>query len=393
MAPDDYAYAVLADGARPYRYRAGVRALLGAAEDTGVAVSFTRAVPGRSLHYLRGDQGDRGDPQAPSDWADVLAQPGIADGVPDRPTDPADTWPADAWPADGPAFTMSPTGRPSRAPEDTSTGAGTRAAADGAGPYRYPAGVRALLGVPEETGTGRGVTPTAQGRSFRYGHEHGVGEAEREGVSGGTTEAPSRVPDSAPAPAPAPDNANTATRPLTPTGPTAPTAPVTATTAVAEPPVVTELVIPGGPSRPAAPGTRPRGMTAGTRHRAPVPAPQEDTPVAVSLPEAVPPPAQENAVAHPAPPSGLHHEAPAPAPAAPGRTAKASASAPTPRSATEMFVSAGDLSPHVPENESRNEPARTARSEPTRGPRDEPSTVPRPGPAVRGPSRAPRVRR
>ena len=58
MAPDGYLRGVLADGARPFRHRAGVRELLGQPPDTGVRVRFAAAAPRAGFSYLhRG--GDR----------------------------------------------------------------------------------------------------------------------------------------------------------------------------------------------------------------------------------------------------------------------------------------------------------------------------------------------
>lgn len=45
MSPDGYLRGVLADGARPFRYRGVVRGLLGAPEDTGVEVAFATGLP------------------------------------------------------------------------------------------------------------------------------------------------------------------------------------------------------------------------------------------------------------------------------------------------------------------------------------------------------------
>ena len=48
-----YLHSVLADGARSFRYRSGVRALLGLPEDTGIRVNFAAALPGASFTYAR----------------------------------------------------------------------------------------------------------------------------------------------------------------------------------------------------------------------------------------------------------------------------------------------------------------------------------------------------
>jgi hypothetical protein len=57
MTPDGYLRGVLADGARPFRHRAGVCALLGLPENTGVRVSFGRTVVGAGFTYLRHPRG------------------------------------------------------------------------------------------------------------------------------------------------------------------------------------------------------------------------------------------------------------------------------------------------------------------------------------------------
>ena len=51
MAADGYLAAVLADGARPFRYRGRVRALLGLPEDRGIPVGFAGALPGARFTY------------------------------------------------------------------------------------------------------------------------------------------------------------------------------------------------------------------------------------------------------------------------------------------------------------------------------------------------------
>ena len=53
MAPEGFLRAVLADGARPFRYRAGVRELLGAPDDNGVRISFASALPRGGFRYVR----------------------------------------------------------------------------------------------------------------------------------------------------------------------------------------------------------------------------------------------------------------------------------------------------------------------------------------------------
>ncbi|MEU0793491.1 hypothetical protein ABZ342_25750 [Amycolatopsis sp. NPDC005961] len=53
MAPDGYLRGVLADGARPFGFRAGVRELLGAADDNGVRVAFPPRPPRGGFRYVR----------------------------------------------------------------------------------------------------------------------------------------------------------------------------------------------------------------------------------------------------------------------------------------------------------------------------------------------------
>ncbi|MFC0541506.1 hypothetical protein [Kutzneria chonburiensis] len=53
MAPDGFLRGVLADGARPFHYRAGVRELLGAPEDNGVRISFPSTLPRGGFRYVR----------------------------------------------------------------------------------------------------------------------------------------------------------------------------------------------------------------------------------------------------------------------------------------------------------------------------------------------------
>jgi hypothetical protein len=53
MTPDNYFRTILADGARPFRHRAGVCELLGRPDDSGVRVSFGTTRPGPGFPYLR----------------------------------------------------------------------------------------------------------------------------------------------------------------------------------------------------------------------------------------------------------------------------------------------------------------------------------------------------
>ncbi|MEC4018798.1 hypothetical protein [Streptomyces sp. H27-D2] len=53
MAPEGYLRGVLADGARPFRHRARVRALLGLPEETGVRVDLVPRAPVVGFPYLR----------------------------------------------------------------------------------------------------------------------------------------------------------------------------------------------------------------------------------------------------------------------------------------------------------------------------------------------------
>ncbi|WP_284750272.1 hypothetical protein [Amycolatopsis sp. RTGN1] len=53
MAPDGYLRGVLADGSRPFGFRAGVRELLGAPDDNGVRVAFPPRPPRGGFRYVR----------------------------------------------------------------------------------------------------------------------------------------------------------------------------------------------------------------------------------------------------------------------------------------------------------------------------------------------------
>jgi len=79
VAPEGYLRGVLADGARPFRYRAGVRMLLGLPGSGGVQVSFAPTAPGTNHVYMDAAYGT------------AAYLPGEA---------PADPWPSDPWPAD-----------------------------------------------------------------------------------------------------------------------------------------------------------------------------------------------------------------------------------------------------------------------------------------------------
>ena len=64
MARDSYLSGVLADGARPFKYRVGVRELLGVPDDNGVRISFGPTPPRGGLRYRR--QQDSAAPQPQS---------------------------------------------------------------------------------------------------------------------------------------------------------------------------------------------------------------------------------------------------------------------------------------------------------------------------------------
>jgi len=111
VAPDSYLRGVLADGARPFRHRARVRALLGLPDDTGVRVSFAPTPPGVGFTYLRHPYA-HGEPYLPDEalataprWLDHAADdlfdpPAPATTVDDWPPAAADT---PAGPRDGAA--------------------------------------------------------------------------------------------------------------------------------------------------------------------------------------------------------------------------------------------------------------------------------------------------
>ncbi|MFJ6079984.1 hypothetical protein ACIQI8_01185 [Streptomyces sp. NPDC092369] len=339
MARDGYAYAVLADGARPHLHRAGVRALLGTAEETGVRVSFAPAARGRSFRYVREHQGDTA---APSGWDDVLAEveaeAGAGTGGRGRLGPPAAQLAPDAGLFEARALEEGTTGarashgsgivRPGRsndaAPEAVADSYAHAVLVDGAQPYLHRAGVRALLGVAEETGVRTSFTPAGHGRSFRYVHEDGDSSmapsgwddvlAQTEAV--GTTEALPGDPE--------------------PTG----------TVAGAGTPVIVDMVVPGG---------RAGAATAAVER---LPEPIADS-VPLSVEQAMPHRTEEPAVRRPA-------KAPAPATRPP----------------VEVPVSESELTESAPERAS----AEAVRNASTRALRNEPPTVsrsvPMPQPAI-----------
>lgn len=87
MAPDGYLRGVLADGTRPFRHRARVRALLGLPEDTGVRVDFAPAAPRAGFTYVHHPHGT-GEPYPPGEALTTASRrpAHTADG----PVDPAE---------------------------------------------------------------------------------------------------------------------------------------------------------------------------------------------------------------------------------------------------------------------------------------------------------------
>lgn len=63
MARDGYLSGVLADGARPFKYRAGIRELLGVPDDNGVRISFGPTPPRGGLRYRRQQDSPAPQPQ------------------------------------------------------------------------------------------------------------------------------------------------------------------------------------------------------------------------------------------------------------------------------------------------------------------------------------------
>jgi hypothetical protein len=171
VAPDGYLRRMLADGARPFRHRRGVRELLGQPPDTGVRVRFAAAAPRAGFNYLS-CYGDRpaGAPDSVSQWLDLVAdeEPSASVGAapvrprcgpPDRP--PAAASPAPVVAPAGPP----PTGPPLPAaptPETTVVIPGITARPDRSGPL--PARIE-----PERPGPSGGVKPKPPGRT-RDGH-------------------------------------------------------------------------------------------------------------------------------------------------------------------------------------------------------------------------------
>ncbi len=91
MAPDGYLRGVLADGALPFRYRAGVRELLGYPPDHGVRMRFASAAPRAGFTYLRRYADGPAEPDAPQ-WMSLaaadLAEPPVAAPARPRPAQP-----------------------------------------------------------------------------------------------------------------------------------------------------------------------------------------------------------------------------------------------------------------------------------------------------------------
>ncbi|MFC8363062.1 hypothetical protein ACFUIY_24710 [Streptomyces griseorubiginosus] len=283
---------------------------------------------------------------------------------------------------------MAPDDRtPATAPAARSGGYGRAVLADGRRPYLHRSGVRALLGVPEDTGVAVGFTPAVQGRSFPYVREHA---GDPEAPSGwdellsraATPEMPAGRPEPAQTPTDATPSPRTGAREPTHTpverperesrarvtewsGEARPAAapprdprPETPGNPPPAPSAVAELVVPGQTLRPGEPMTRPRAKAPSA------------TPGAFG--------AATQANTAPPEPSSRPIEAAAP----PLRPAERRAR--TGRSGAEAAVAADGVRPPVSADEPWGEPARGPRygAPPSSG-----------GPVVRVPSRASRDRR
>src|SRR6266704_2568616 len=102
MARDGYLRGVLADGARPFRYRGRVRGLLGQPEDTSVTVSF--ALPPAPIGFAYARSQFSGELYLPDE---LLAAPAggrnfAADQFLDLPAAPVDAGPPAGAGASGP---------------------------------------------------------------------------------------------------------------------------------------------------------------------------------------------------------------------------------------------------------------------------------------------------
>jgi hypothetical protein len=161
-----YLRAVLADGARPFRHRARIRALLGAPDETGVRVAFALAPVTTDFGYLRAPYGatgtyppayppDAGAPVPPPPPPPVSAELFLPGGVvADRPApgetggDGSDGPPAAAGgqlAAEETVFVPGPTGRAAAGSRAAGSGRSVDAQSDDDGP-RPPAPASPAIG-------------------------------------------------------------------------------------------------------------------------------------------------------------------------------------------------------------------------------------------------------
>jgi hypothetical protein len=432
VAPDGYLYGVLADGARPFRHRGGVRELLGQPPDTAVRVRFAAAAPHAGFNHLH-CYGDRTAGAAVSvpHWLDLVADeepsasvaetilviPGITAG-PDR-SGPPPAHVDPGWPGPSAGAEPKPPGR-SRgghpvagplAPQPVNLPASPAAVApdvylrgvlaDGARPFRHRGGMRELLGQPPDTAVRVRFAAAAPHTGINYLHRHGDRPA------GAAVSVPHwlLVPPASPA-AVAPESVAAApVRPRwsgpPPDPPPAAAPPAPAAAAAGRPPTgpglpaahtpETILVIPGITARPDRSGPPPAhvdpgwpGPSAGaepkppgrSRDGHPVAGPLAPQPV--NLPE---PPASPAAPTPPAVPGTGDRGQPRP----PARDPRPAEGPQNPR--TEPASASGPL----PASPPSSAPATAPTTAPAPGPVQSPSAAPRPipnasvGPAARTP--------
>ena len=183
MAPDRYLRSVLADGARPFRHRTGVRELLGEPPDTSLRVRFTPATPRAGFSYLSRD-GSADVPVGAPHWLafaadDQVEAPEAVARAPVRPRPvPPDSAPPDSAPVvDPPAGTAESSRAPTVGPAPCATvvipGTTTPAARPGSPPAR--AGLHVTRTVRS------GATATA-GPVRRYARGRRTGTGPRSGA-------------------------------------------------------------------------------------------------------------------------------------------------------------------------------------------------------------------
>ena len=312
MAPDGYLRGLLADGAQPFHYRCGVRALLGEPVDTGVQLSFALCPPRGGFPYVHQGTG----PLEPYLWEDGPAgAPGWLEQI-HAVGQPASTPLAATAPSAHivlPGVTERPAAGSRPAEREMDRGGGAAP-----GP----------TGSPAPAGQAWPTTPTGQA-----GPTIPIGQA---GATTPTGQAGTPVP----------------------AGQAAPSAPVGAASPIAAPPVI----------RPAA--TRPTGATASSS----TPAPGTGAPTPSPLSQQVPgQPAQQSAVPSARPSLQVARSA-----APDGRRAATAAGPARPGAAPEPIRAVG-----------APEPAQHARGlEPAR-PTARPSPMPRRPPAGRSPGHLP----